>query len=184
MTIGYQHEEWARSGGPKRSGSPGMEITGRHVLFAMLGFFGVIFAVNGVFLYNAIGTYTGVVQDEPYRKGLAYNERIAEDARQTALGWVRAVSLTDAGMVKLTLADKAGAPVRGLVVDAVVGRPSTNVSDVPVRLIEGVPGHYQANIGAIAAGRWLISIEARRADGERAGEVIYRAKERIWLTPS
>ena len=51
-------------------------ITGRHVLIGMLVFFGVILGVNGMFLYSALSTYTGVVSDEPYRKGLNYNERI------------------------------------------------------------------------------------------------------------
>lgn len=160
-----------------------MQITGRHVLFAMLAFFGVIFAVNGVFLYQALNTYTGVVQDEPYRKGLAYNERIAEDARQTALGWTRSIAMSPAGMVKLALKDNAGAPVQGLVVSAVVGRPSTNVRDVPVRLVEGEPGVYQASIGEVDAGSWVISIEAARVNGDQSPEVVYRAKERIWLKP-
>ncbi len=54
-------------------------LTGRHVLLIFLAFFGSIFAVNGWFLYSALSTHTGVVAVEPYRKGLAYNERIARD---------------------------------------------------------------------------------------------------------
>ena len=41
-------------------------LTGRHVLYTFIAFFGIIFAVNGVFLYSALKTNTGVVAIEPY----------------------------------------------------------------------------------------------------------------------
>ena len=59
-------------------------LNGRHVLIGLLLFFGTIFAVNGYFMFVALSTYTGVVADEPYRKGLAYNARIAADERTRA----------------------------------------------------------------------------------------------------
>ena len=62
-------------------------ITGRMVLFGLIAFFGVVFAVNGTMLALALKTNTGMVANEPYRKGLKYNERIAAEERQQALGW-------------------------------------------------------------------------------------------------
>jgi len=77
-----------RLGGELMAASPEVQgLRGRHVLFAFLGFFGVIFAVNGVFLYAALSTHTGVVANEPYRKGLNYNQRIAAFQAQEQLGW-------------------------------------------------------------------------------------------------
>ena len=38
-------------------------ITGRHVLFGMLAFFGVVFTANGVMMWMAARTFDGV--DEP-----------------------------------------------------------------------------------------------------------------------
>ena len=66
---------------------PKTGLTGRHVLLAMLAFFGVIFAVNGAFLYFALGSHSGVVAVEPYRKGLAYNQAIAAAEAQERRGW-------------------------------------------------------------------------------------------------
>ena len=57
------------------------------MLVAFIAFFGTIFLVNGTLIYEAISTHTGLVANEPYRKGLAYNERIAADERQARLGW-------------------------------------------------------------------------------------------------
>jgi nitrogen fixation protein FixH len=62
-------------------------VNGRDVLAILLSFFGVIFAVNGALIYAAVSTHTGLVANEPYRKGLAYNERILADERQAQLGW-------------------------------------------------------------------------------------------------
>lgn len=154
-------------------------LQGRHVLAMMIAFFGVVFAVNGVFLYQAIATYTGVVSVEPYRKGLRYNERIEAERRQDALGWRDSVELDASGRLSLQLADEAGRPVGGLKIAAVVGRPSTGAGDKRLVLEETSPGHYAATASALDAGAWLVTIET---DGNGSG--IYRLRKRIWLTPT
>ena len=54
------------------------------MLWVFLGFFGVVFVVNGAMIYSAVSTHSGLVANEPYRKGLHYNERIDADERQAA----------------------------------------------------------------------------------------------------
>ena len=61
-------------------------ITGRHVLIGLIVFFGVMLVANGIFLYTALTTYSGVVSNEPYRKCLNYNERILAEKHQQSLG--------------------------------------------------------------------------------------------------
>lgn len=168
-------------------------LTGRHVLFLFLAFFGVIFLVNGIFLFRALGTYTGVVSDEPYRKGLAYNERIEADKRQQALGWRHAVTMNLGGRLVISLTDTDGNAVEGATVNATVGRPSTNVDDKTITLAEGRPGTYEGLVGPHAPGNWMVSLAISGApettrDGSMArdntqADVVYRAKERIWLKP-
>lgn len=156
------------------------QLQGRHVLFAFLGFFGVIFAVNGYFLYSALGTYTGVVSQEPYRKGLLYNERIAEDERQTALGWTQTVSTGADGKVLVTMVDSAGLPVVGLRINGTLGRPSTNAFDRRLDFAEAAPGQYVAASGMIESGAWIASIEAYTHAAERPA---FRGRSRLWLKP-
>ena len=74
----------------------------------VLAFFASIFTVNGVMIYSALSTYTGLVANEPYRKGLHYNERIAADARQIRLGWTDTLDVGRDGRVVLALADSGG----------------------------------------------------------------------------
>jgi nitrogen fixation protein FixH len=156
-------------------------LQGRHVLLAVLGFFGVVFLVNGIFLYAALSTYTGVVAQEPYRKGLQYNERIAAGERQTELGWADEVMLTRTpDSLILVLRDAAGTPVSGLFVKGVLGRPSTNRHDVDVSLTETAPGRYSAPLPTIEPGAWLATLEAVWP-GTGNSEPVYRLRKRLWL---
>ena len=111
-------------------------LNGRHVLGVFLTFFAAVFVANGAMIYSALSTHTGLVANEPYRKGLHYNERIAADARQGRLGWVEDVGLSIDGRVSLALAESDGRPVRGLRIEGVLGRPSTNRHDVRLALAE------------------------------------------------
>ena len=64
----------------------GFRIRGWHVLVAMVLFFGVITAVNAVFISAALRTYPGEVSVTPYEDGLAYNAKLARQAAQAKLG--------------------------------------------------------------------------------------------------
>lgn len=157
------------------------ELTGRHVLFAMIAFFGVIFAVNGVFLYQAIGSYTGIVADEPYRKGLEYNQRIAAAQRQDALGWQHKVRLSAEGQLEIVFESASSVTPAGLNVTATVGRPSTAQKDIAVKLVEGRTGVFAADVGKLEEGTWLITAQADRLRSDGSSEIVYRIKERSWL---
>jgi nitrogen fixation protein FixH len=166
------------AGGPNSGPNPG--IDGRHVLAGLLAFFACVFAVNGTFIVLAVSTHTGVVSQEPYRKGLAYNDRIAADARQTALGWREALTLTSDGWMVLNLADRDNRSVPALRIKASVGRPSTVSHDRAVTLNETADGQYAADIGNLDSGNWVVAIEAWRI-GER--EPAFRLRRRLWLKP-
>lgn len=156
-------------------------LKGRHVLTAFAMFFGTVFLVNGSLIYNAVSTHSGLVANEPYRKGLHYNDRIAASERQALLNWTEGATLARDGKLAITLATDVGTPVRNLAVSAVVGRPTTNRADIPLKLTEVAPGRYEAAAGALDGGTWLLSIEARAS--ERAEEPVYQARRRLWLKP-
>jgi nitrogen fixation protein FixH len=150
------------------------------VLAAFVAFFAAIFLMNGVLIWRAIGTNTGIVANEPYRKGLHYNDRIAAEERQAALGWKDRMEVTQSGTMALALTDKDGRPVTGLKVETMLGRPATNREDLRLKLSEVAPGSYQARTAPLGAGSWLVALEARKAD---ADEPVYRLRRRLWFTP-
>jgi nitrogen fixation protein FixH len=159
-------------------------IQGWHVLAAMLLFFGVIFAVNGVFLAAALRTHTGIVSKQPYRIGLDYNKRIAAGERQQALGWTEKLTFDAAAKtLRLELMDRSGRPVTGLIITGFIGRPSTEQHDIAVSLAETTqPGFYSARLGALSSGNWLVQLEAGELHSTTQ-ETVYRIRERIWLKP-
>ena len=155
-------------------------LQGRHVLWLCLAFFAVIFAVNGAMIYSALSTNTGLVANEPYRKGLHYNERIAADERQARLGWTEALDVGRDGHVRIAIVDPSGRAVRNLVLGATLGRPSTERLDRKLAMSETAPGRYEAQAGVLPGGTWLISLEARTS---ASADPIYRLRRRLWLAP-
>ena len=161
---------------PRASG----RLEGRHVLWTLLGFFGVIFTVNGYFMYAALSTYSGVVASEPYRKGLAYNDRIAASERQTSRGWHDTLDVTRDGRISLIVRDQSGVAVSGLKVTATLARPSTAGHDHTAILNEQYDGRYAADIAQREAGNWIATIEARESSST---EPVFRSRRRLWLKP-
>lgn len=156
-------------------------IRGIHVLGAMLAFFGVIFVVNGYFLYQALATNTGVVALEPYRKGLAYNARIAADEEQAARGLSGDLTVALDGHVAFEAYDRQGAPLSSSLVLVTVGRPSNARFDRHVELTTAKPGLFTGTVGSLETGTWLAAVEIREFGSNKT---IYRARKRLWLQPS
>jgi nitrogen fixation protein FixH len=159
------------------------KITGRQVAVAVIGFFVVITAIDGWMAYTAVSTFGGGDTQDAYRKGLRYNERIAEARSQDAIGWSDKVSFeSNSGLLRLVVSDKDGKPIEGLNVVAKIGRPATNAHDNDIALKSDSPGTYVAWLPALEAGTWFAAFEARKAGADGA-DVAYRTKARLWRQP-
>ncbi|MBA4130616.1 MAG: hypothetical protein C0519_04240 [Hyphomicrobium sp.] len=174
------------TGGPKPGKrQPGKrmfkEITGRHVLFLMLGFFGVIIATDAFLVYKAVSTFGGIETQDAYRKGVTYNERIAEERAQEARGWTKDARL-EKGELRVTVRDKDQKGVEGLQISAMFGRPATNTEDRTLTLTPVGPGEYMATLGDIEPGNWVATMEARESL-TGTGAVVYQSKVRLWKAP-
>jgi nitrogen fixation protein FixH len=156
-------------------------LSGHTVLIMLVAFFGVVFAVNGYFAFAAIDTYTGVVAQEPYRKGLTYNRRIAAGERQAELHWTAAVDAARDGHTSIDLVGADGRPVTDLKVAGTLGRPSTDSADQTLTFTETKPGRYETQGAALDAGTWIVSIAARY--DVAAGDPVFQLRKRLWLKP-
>jgi len=65
----------------------GRRWTGLTVLLALLGFFGVVFAVNGVMIFAALSTLTGVDTASAYQAGRMFEHDVAMAHAQDARHW-------------------------------------------------------------------------------------------------
>jgi nitrogen fixation protein FixH len=155
-------------------------VTGRTVLIAMVSFFAVITAVDSVMIYQAVSTFGGLETKDAYRRGLAYNKRIADSAVQDQLGWSETVTFDkDSGHLVVTLRDRHGQAVNGMTLSAMIGRPATNAFDRAVRFEGQSNGNYRAAVPGLGDGTWTIDLSARAGVSPDAAN-LYQSKARIW----
>lgn len=136
-------------------------ITGRMVLAGFVAAFAIIIGVNFALAYYAVSSFPGLEVKNSYVASQTFNARKAE---QTALGWtVRADANGDE--VRLSIRDRAGAPVEVANLDAVLGR-ATHVADdmAPEFTFDGQDYVAHAPLGA---GNWNIRMTAVSADGRK-----------------
>jgi len=161
------------------------QITGRHVLFMMLGFFAAIVVVNGIFTYFAVASFSGLETEQAYLKGLDYNRTLAAAAQQRERGWqvvLQEGPETAAGgeehlhRFDLRYLGPEGGPLKGLAVELELRRPGSQEGDRRASLAELGEGRYGALIELPALGQWKLRAEARRA-----GQVIHVLEQRLWL---
>lgn len=155
-------------------------IRGKHVLLAMLAMFGTVIAVNAVFVYLAIGTFTGVTTANPFQEGLAYNEVLAARDAQRDLGWQSEVALTrlEAGADRITLrfSDAEGQPVDGLELSGALRRPTNDGMDQALAWREAGPGSYETEVTLPARGNWDLVLAAD--DGRNQP---FSLRARLWF---
>ncbi len=129
---------------------------GTWVLMIFTAFFGLIIAVNSVFIYNAINSHSGVVTDNPYRKGLAYND-VLEAAR--AQPKIRENVFYHNGVLRWMADDEAGVPLEAYVVAKLV-RTVKDGHDFDVVLKRIKPGLYEVALDLPMKGQWSAQIKA------------------------
>jgi len=155
-------------------------ITDKHVLAGLFAFFGLMLAANGVFVYFAITTFSGLSTSNAYRKGLIYNETIAAFRAQQAEGW-RAQVAFNGSLVRLEILDAEGLAVNGLEVLANLGRPASDAADRTLAFRGAGQGLYLAEAGVLEAGQWQLAAEARPHGAADAAP--YRIGARLWVKP-
>lgn len=144
-------------------------ITGAHVLIGLLLFFGVIFAVNAVMVTVALRTMPGTEVKSAYEASQRFNRELDAAEAQDQLGWQVDVTTARmrAGALAVELRDRSGAPLAGLEVLARIERPTDAKLDQRVKLFAEGAGRYVAEFPALAAGQWLLTIEARESGARR-----------------
>ena len=154
-------------------------LKGKHVLYILLGFFGIVFAVNGVFLYSAISTLPGEERGATYEAGLRYNTTLAQERTQEALHWSHKAQFLPGSRIGVTIANADGSPVTGLTVEGWLERPASK-GEHKLAFKEADAGRYEAIMEAADAGSWVLAFTAHKP---RPGSepAVYRVKERLWI---
>lgn len=139
-------------------------ITGRHVLFAMFGFFLVIIGVNAVFITLAIKSFPGEQEKKSYLQGLHYNDRLKAREVQGLLGWnaeiTKAYLADGRAVIEIAFSDKDAAPIYDLAITGVLSRSVDDDQDQALVFSAAGAGRYFSEADNIGSGVWMLKVEA------------------------
>jgi nitrogen fixation protein FixH len=133
-------------------------FTGWHMLMIMTAFFGVVFVVNGVLVFSAMHSWTGLVVENSYVASQTFDadtERLAFARKD-----LRHQLHYQDGQLKLDLKTVDGAPANATDVRVEIGRPADNSQDQSLALIGDGSGGYFAT-AKLANGVWTGNIKGR-----------------------
>jgi nitrogen fixation protein FixH len=158
----------------------GQGLTGRHVAWALAGFFGIIMVANGALVVTSFDSWPGLGAKNAYVAGLAYNRQLEAADAQRARGWDVSLSLEEGEQRQVRLSatylDIDGAALEGLAVAASFKRPVHDGLDFTLPLEPVGEGVYAATLTAPAKGNWDLRLEA--SDAEMVPSI---RETRLWL---
>ncbi len=154
-------------------------LTGRHVLFTLLGFFGVMIAVNAYFVVVAVKSFPGEDVPRSYRQGLEYNTTIAAREAQAQLGWTARVNVISSKSLIVEITDKNGKGVDGLSTTGTLRHLVDMGNDMSLNFENTGGGRYVANLDPIPehtlSGRWVLNAQAVKGDDS------FKLRREIWV---
>lgn len=127
-------------------------------------FFVVLTVLLAGFTTVAFRTAPGVVTDEAYEKGLAYNQTLQKAATASALGWrgtITAKAVDGGRRFLVTVADASGAMLRQATVRVFLVRPARAGMDAVVDATETSEG-YVGTVVLPAAGIWQAHVSVSK----------------------
>ncbi|WP_420404823.1 FixH family protein [Nisaea sp.] len=160
------------------------KLTGKHVLFTLLGFFAVVIGVNVVFIVVALDSWTGLTTATSYQEGLRYNIAIDQAAEQRARGWsadltvIRDSAKPDSISVTVSavLADKEGKPLPLRTVTLSFRHPINERFDQAATLMPAGIGRYEGTADLPVAGNWDTRLTAMTEGG-----ISFRQDGSLWI---
>ncbi len=166
----------------EKTNSSKTKLTGKHVLFMFLAFFGVIFIVNGIFLSQAIKSFPGEISKKSYVQGINYNDTIHEKHQQVLLGWRSEIGVMHSedtqknSVLVARFFDKDDQPLNELQVNAVLNQHSSKHQNVSFPMQFSANGEYAHPIDSLETGRWTVQIEVKKSS-----EIFFKAQKEIFI---
>lgn len=161
----------------RQTGSRPMK--GWHALIWFLGFFGFMFAVNGIFLWTAITTFPGEDVDKSYLAGVDYNQELSRRAAQKAAGWQAEIGSVRSGgaeIFTIRLMTRDGLALPAFETHALLRHPANRNLDQTLVLTTAGGGEYLAQVDGLAPGTWTVEIIAD-VDPENPGHEFKATRE-------
>lgn len=160
--------------GPRRARQAGWYIP-----WLFVAFFGVVFVANGVMVWIATSTYTGLATDQYFIKGIRYNAALDGAREQRERGWKVDLAFQSQaerrGIVSLTLHDRYGNLLSGSTATVRFIRPTAQGHDFELALPYLGEGRYGTDLEFPLSGVWDLRLVIDHTSGDWQGE------QRIWV---
>jgi nitrogen fixation protein FixH len=155
------------------------ELTGKHVLFCLLAFFGVVFAVNAALIKAATSTFGGVETSSSYKAGLMFEREISRAGQQDGLHWQVdgkiARDKAGAAVLDISARDAKGAPLAGVTAQARLAHPADERLDHAIALDRTSAGRFHGAV-PVQAGQWDLIVDLYRGEAR-----VFRSRSRVTL---
>ena len=136
-------------------------FTGRHMAMIMVGFFGVIIAVNFTMARFATATFGGRVVENSYVASQEFNGWLEKAEKQRALGWDAITTWRPDNRLAVQL---SGVPAEAKV-SAISRHPLGRLPDREIAFVPNGEGRFLST-STLPEGRWLLRLEVT-ATGHR-----------------
>lgn len=167
---------------PRETAKDEFRLTGRHVLLILVGVFAFVAAVNAFMIWQAVGSFPGVVTESSYRDSQKFNTDIAAAHDQAARGW-QVDARTDRApdgrvVIHLEAKDAQGKPITGVAFKATLQHPANRHLDHVVALgaMVGSDGVYQGIATDVGEGKWGLEVEGSTDKGR-----VFRSENSLFL---
>ncbi|MEW5915769.1 MAG: FixH family protein [Gemmatimonadota bacterium] len=161
---------------------PNAKTRGRAWPFAIAGILIAGIASNVGFIVLATSDPAAAIEPDYYRKAVAWDEEMAQQERNLALGWSTHSVLhlganNTPGRLELELADRSGQPLIGATVTASVMHNARAAAIQTVMLRDTGNGRYVASVEARRPGVWEVRLSVEKASQR------FTARERLQAAP-
>ena len=126
----------------------------------------VVASANGVMVYYALSTWPGLAYANASERGRKFNQVLAAEEKESALGWTFALRLAD-GRLSVDARSRDGTALADVELAATLVRPLGGIDDVSLLLRPEGPGRYAAAVELPLKGQWEVRLVAERM-GEKA----------------
>ena len=134
-------------------------FNGWHMTAILVGFFGVVIAVNMVMATFATRSFGGTVVDNSYVASQNFNTWLEAARQQDDLQWTEAVERVG-DRVAVTVETPQG-PLSGAMITGIASHPVGRAEEVSLSFAAMEDGTYRSN-ETLEAGRWIVRIEITR----------------------
>jgi nitrogen fixation protein FixH len=120
--------------------------------------FALVAAANGVLIWFATASFSGLDSEHAYESGLAYNDALQASAKVASLGWRVEIDVEETGgspALALRLSDRDGRALAGLTIEGQLARPTLASLDRDIAFREVAPGAYRSpTLKGLQPGLW------------------------------